>query len=268
MLLGIHKRSNPFIPERESGMNQEERFRFWEVRSREYKQLQWVNQPGYLKSFLITGEFSLDDVVLDVGSGTGIIAHSVAPIVSSVTGLDISADMLNQAEIEKQENENFVLGDVRDALFESESFSKVTARMVFHHIMNDIDLAMANCFRVLRSKGRFILSEGIPPHPELKDWYTGMFKLKEERRTFLEQDLVELAWNAGFTNVQSQIYVAPGMSIKNWLSKSGLPQEKQDTIFQMHLDLDQTARKHYNMSIRDHDVILDWKFVILSADKS
>jgi ubiquinone/menaquinone biosynthesis C-methylase UbiE len=239
---------------------------FWKARSQRYQQLEWTQQPSYLNAFLKAGDFVADDEVLDIGTGTGIIAHSIAPIVKRVVGVDYSDDMLQQACSNKRENEEFRVGDARVQLFPWRSFSKITARMVFHHIMTDINKAMANCYGYLRDGGRMILSEGVPPHPDLKDWYTEMFALKEERRTFMEQDLIELALEAGFKSVDIDIYTAPQMSIRNWLDKSGLPQATQDQIYEMHLSLNGLG-KHYNMRVTEEDVFCDWKFVILKADK-
>jgi ubiquinone/menaquinone biosynthesis C-methylase UbiE len=133
--------------------------------------------------------------------------------------------------------------------------------------MTDIEKAMANCYRMLRPGGRLVLSEGVPPHIEVKDWYTEMFALKEERRTFMEDDLLELAHGAGFQRPEIELYIAPQMSIRNWLEKSGLPHETQSTIYQMHLDLNGLGTKHYRMTVTENDVFCDWKFAILKADK-
>jgi len=241
--------------------------RFWKARSQNYQQLEWTQQPSYLDAFLRAGEFKPNDEVLDAGTGTGIIAHAVAPIVKHVVGIDYSDDMLQQACVAKAENEEFRVGDLREQLFPPSSFDKITARMVFHHILTDIDKAMTNCYEYLRENGRLILSEGVPPHMDLKDWYTRMFALKEERRTFMEDDLIDLARRVGFRNVDVDIYTAPQMSIRNWLEKSGLPQETQDQIYGMHLELDGLGTKHYRMRVTEDDIFCDWKFVILRANK-
>ena len=241
---------------------------FWAARARGYQQLEWATRGDYLSAFLAAGDFQPGDRVLDVGTGTGIIAHALAPHVKEVVGLDLSPDMLARAREHQHANEEFVEGDIRQAEFAPESFDKITARMVFHHVLTDIELALANCYRLLRPGGKLILSEGIPPHPDLKDWYTSMFALKEERRTFLEADLVRLAEGAGFQPVTSQLHISPRNSIRNWLAASGLPDETQSVIYRMHLDLDGLGREHYRMEVSGDDILLDWTYVILEAVKS
>jgi ubiquinone/menaquinone biosynthesis C-methylase UbiE len=125
--------------------HQDERL-FWKTRSNGYQQLEWAQQRSYLSTFLQAGNFTSEDVVLDVGTGTGIIAHAIAPDVKKVVGLDISPHMLEQACLEQVDNELFIEGDIRNMLFPPESFDKITARMVFHHLIVDIHKAMTNCY--------------------------------------------------------------------------------------------------------------------------
>jgi hypothetical protein len=83
----------------------------------------------------------------------------------------------------------------------------------------------------------------------------------------MEQDLIDLARDAGFKKIELDEYIAPQMSIRNWLEKSGLPQDTQDQIYGMHLSLNGLGTKHYRMKVTEDDIFCDWKFVILKADK-
>lgn len=65
--------------------------------------------------------------------------------------------------------------------------------MVFHHIMDNLDRAVLRCYDLLKENGKICVAEGVPPvdDPDVVDWYTEMFKLKEERRTFTPEQLVD-----------------------------------------------------------------------------
>ncbi len=82
--------------------------KFWNKRSKCYEKLEWATRSGYLHAFLDAGEFMADDVILDIGSGTGIIAHTVAPHTREVVGIDISNDMLSHAFNHRTKNEKFI----------------------------------------------------------------------------------------------------------------------------------------------------------------
>ena len=244
-------------------MNNQEQF--WKIRSEGYNSLKWVNDNSYLTAFINACEPNENDLVLDVGTGTGIVAHAIAPLVKEVIGLDLSQDMLKHSNW--QENKYFIKRDIRKRIFHEEIFDKVTARMVFHHIVDDASIAMDECFRVLKKGGKIILSEGIPPVPAVKDDYINIFKLKEERLTFLEEDLIRMMEKSRFKNIKVLTHIMKNFSVKNWLENGGLPQERQDKIFEMHVTGSDIFKKAYNMRIINGDCLIDVKNIILIGEK-
>ncbi|MFH1770965.1 MAG: class I SAM-dependent methyltransferase [archaeon] len=243
-------------------MKQEE---FWKIRAEKYDELTWVKDDDYIQAFIRSTDFNKKDIVLDVGTGTGVIAHAVAPLVDEIIGLDISQDMLDHSNWEG--NKYFVRRDIRIPTFADNVFDKVTARMVFHHILEDTQKAMDECYRVLKKGGKMILSEGTPPSPEVRDDYAKIFELKEDRLTFLEEDLVSLMKNSGFKNIKVITHVMSNFSVKNWLEKSGLPKKNQDKIFEMHVTGSDIFKKAYNMKIINGDCLIDVKNLIIVGEK-
>jgi choline kinase/ubiquinone/menaquinone biosynthesis C-methylase UbiE len=241
---------------------------FWATRSSGYERLDWASRRGYLEQMVDCGQFESHHCVLDVGTGTGRVAFEVAPKVRQVIGVDISPDMLKQAQQRPGfDNVEFRLGDTISLGLPPNSFDRITARMVFHHLMEDTAVAARECLRVLKPGGLIILSEGVPPHRSLEEWYTRMFALKEERLTFFEDDLACLLEQAGFEDIATYIHVSPQVSIRNWLENSGLPTTTQDEIYEMHLDLDEEQRRHYDMHVLPDDILVDLKFAILTGRK-
>lgn len=96
---------------------------FWKVRSEKYNNLKWVNEPSYVEAFISSVDFNKNDLVLDVGTGTGVIAHALAPLVKEVIGLDISQDMLEHSNW--KDNKYFIKRDIRDPIFFDKVFDKV-----------------------------------------------------------------------------------------------------------------------------------------------
>ena len=239
--------------------------KFWKVRAKHYNELNWATQQSYLDSFVESGEFKKTDVVLDVGTGTGIVARAISPLVGEVIGLDVSQDMLEQSNW--RGNMYFIRRNVLDPFFAEGVFDKVTARMVFHHIIERTQKAMNECHRVLKKGGKMIFSEGVPPSPVVKDDYVKIFKLKEKRLTFTEDDLASLMQKAGFKDIRTEILWLRRMSIRNWLNKSGLPKSTQEKIYRMHSHASDEFKSVYNMLVADGDCLIDMKMVILVGRK-
>ena len=250
------------IEGREKILQQEE---FWKIRAERYNELHWVNEQSYIDAFIRSAGFNSNDLVLDVGTGTGVIANSISHLVKEVIGLDISQAMLEHSNWSG--NKYFVKRDIRDPIFSSEVFDKITARMVFHHIIEETQNAMDECYRMLRKGGKMIISEGIPPTPELKNDYAEIFNLKEERIIFSEDDLFLLMQQSGFKDIHAVIHTMKDFSVANWLDKSGLPQNRQDKIFELHVTASDEFRKGYNMKIVNGDCLIEVKNLILVGEK-
>ena len=105
--------------------------KFWGKSSRNYDSLDWINRSWYLDKFIQAGDFSNQDSVLDIGTGTGIIAFTVSPRVKGVIGIDASPEMLEHAQSKNQApNVEFQIGDVRDLDFPDSSFENGGAKVV------------------------------------------------------------------------------------------------------------------------------------------
>src|SRR3954471_18277439 len=99
--------------------------------------------------------------VLDVGTGTGLVAHLVAPRVSpgSVLGIDLSENMLSiaRAENRKSKNVQFVGMAAEHLVFRPETFDLVTMGEALAYLA-DPTTALEEAHRVLRRGGRLAVS--------------------------------------------------------------------------------------------------------------
>lgn len=150
--------------------------------------------------------------------------------------------------------------------FQDNDFDLVTARMVFHHSKN-LEKAMTEVYRVLKPMGRFILCEGNPPDLCSIPFYKNIFRFKEDRITFLLDDLVNLLVRQGFQKITSRTVILKDMSLNNWLENSGLPFRNVDIIRKMHYECDVFIKNAYNMKFRNTDILMDWKFSAVSGIK-
>src|SRR5437763_11755398 len=96
---------------------------------------------------------------LDVGTGTGLVAHLVAPRVSPglVFGVDLSDNMLSIARSEKVKNVQFVGMAAEHLVFRPATFDLVTMGEALAYLA-DPTTALAEANRVLRPGGRLAVS--------------------------------------------------------------------------------------------------------------
>jgi|LGVF01.2.fsa_nt_gb ubiquinone/menaquinone biosynthesis C-methylase UbiE len=240
--------------------------KFWRDRAVHYDRLFWTKDEGYLDAIIDVGDFKSDDLVLDVGVGTGDVAKKIKPYVKHVVGVDISDSMLKNVEMK---GISLVKWNICDALFTNNIFDKVVARMVFHHVVDNLDIAILRCYDLLKNGGKIIVAEGVPPSDDsyVIDWYTNMFKLKEERLTFTPEGLSNRLKKIGFKNIKMREYITKKFSIKNWLINSGLEQKRQDMIMNLHLSADTRIQNVYNMQYINGDCLADTKNIILVGEK-
>ncbi|MBU4444114.1 hypothetical protein KJ656_03395, partial [bacterium] len=97
--------------------------------------------------------------------------------------------------------------------------------------------------------------------------YENIFRLKEDRITFLEDDLIKLMKNSGFKNISKKIHIMKNFSVRDWLTNSGLAQNNQNKIFEMHVTGSDIFKKAYNMKIVNGDYLIDVKNLILVGEK-
>jgi ubiquinone/menaquinone biosynthesis C-methylase UbiE len=91
--------------------------------------------------------------ILDAGCGTGQLSRPLARRGYKVTGIDVSAAMLDIARVRSPDT-IVVSGDVRNLGFSSRSFDAVVASKLFQHV-GDWTRAVDEILRVIRPGGMF-----------------------------------------------------------------------------------------------------------------
>ena len=151
--------------------------------------------------------------VLDVATGTGLVAHLVAPKVSpgSVIGIDLSDRMLSIARAKKGKNLQFLGMAAERLVFKPETFDLVTMGEALAYLADPTD-ALAEAHRVLREGGRLAISvqrrslstraqdlffQGLVPLA--RRHYLSLPRYSSERARFGEPDVLpQLLGGAGF----------------------------------------------------------------------
>jgi ubiquinone/menaquinone biosynthesis C-methylase UbiE len=171
--------------------------------------------------------------VLDVGTGTGLVAHLVAPRVSpgSVIGIDLSDHMLAIARSKMSKNVQFLGMAAERLVFKPETFDLVTMGEALAYLGDPSD-ALAEAHRVLRAGGRLAVSnqrrslstraqdlffQGLAPLA--RRHYLNFPRYSSERARFGEPDVLpQLLDRAGFevTRVTEMVTGGRTRDAKEW----------------------------------------------------
>lgn len=131
--------------------------------------------------------------ILDFGGGTGLISLPLAKKVNSVTLVDISDKMLEQARIkiknQKLENIDLIHQDLLHKPLE-QTFDLIIVSRVLHHMPN-LDDSLAMFKEHLTPGGQLFIADYTVPDGE--------------NHGFIISELEETLKNHGFSDVQTQI---------------------------------------------------------------
>jgi ubiquinone/menaquinone biosynthesis C-methylase UbiE len=176
----------------------------------------------------------LSDRVLDVATGTGNTALTIAPFVSSVIGLDMAVKMLEQAKKRALEegfaNADFLEGSAEALPFSDSSFSLVVSRHAPHHF-RDVPKFLSEVARVLEPGGRFVMADQVTLLAHNKTWIDEFQRTRDPshftQRTIEEWQ--ELARAAGLTWITHQV-VPYCLEFDWWIAQSGCTPERLEKL--------------------------------------
>ena len=160
------------------------------------------------------------EVALDVATGTGFTAVALAGRVGHVTGIDVTEEMLSQAERLAREqgcaNVRFELGDALKIRYPDSSFDIVTTRRATHHF-HDVPKFLREAKRVLRRGGRLGVVDMSPP--EGSEVFSN--RIEKLRDSSHVEAFTPKAWNsmvskAGLCILSSEVLGEP-VAFRKWL---------------------------------------------------
>jgi len=111
-------------------------------------------------------DLTTDDLLLDVGCGTGAASRAASAVTRLVVGVDLSAEMISRAAelASGVENVRFLIADSEQLPFDDGAFTAVLCSNSFHHYP-DPSRAVREMARVLASDGRLVIGDACADLP-------------------------------------------------------------------------------------------------------
>jgi ubiquinone/menaquinone biosynthesis C-methylase UbiE len=163
--------------------------------------LRWQRRVQMLTSHLDAG---MD--VLELGCGTAYFTSELARTGARITAVDISPDLLELAQQKcRVSNVRFELQNAYALTYRDASFDSCVGSSVLHHL--DIDQALSEIYRVLRSGGNIYFTEPNMLNPQIaiqKNVPTIKRRLGDspDETAFFRWSLRRLLKKTGFRDIQ------------------------------------------------------------------
>jgi len=160
------------------------------------------------------------EVALDVATGTGFTAVALAARVGHVIGIDLTDEMLSQANKlardQGRPNVRFELGDALKIGYPNSSFDIVTTRRATHHF-DDVPKFLREAKRVLRRGGRLGVVDMSPPEGA-EDFSNRIERLRDSSHVeaFTPGAWKSMTSGAGLTIIHCEVLGEP-VTFERWL---------------------------------------------------
>ncbi len=211
--------------------------------------------PWLVEVMALTGT----ERVLDVGTGAGHTAFTLAPYAAEVVALDITREMLATAQQVAAErhlqNIRFLEGDAQALPCADASFDVVTCRKAAHHFPY-VRQAVREWARVLKPDGKLALIDSISPEePDIDVFLNEIEILRDPShvRDHRLSELITFLTEVGFT-VSTTREWAIFLDIPSWTQRMRTPAESV-TIIEQRLRAASPAM-HERLHIEEKDGVL------------
>lgn len=223
----------------------------------------WVEDQELIRRIFQLSGAGPESVVLDIATGTGLIAREFLGKVKKVTGLDISPEMARHAQGCMDE---IVFGPVEQIPFPDNNIDAVVCRQGLQFA--ELDRAIPEIYRVLKPGGTVTLCH-LTAYGEVdKELTFAIQKLRNPaRRNYLmPADISNALRDHGFRDVSDLQYVTDE-SVNKWIDNGAIPQENMDAIRSLYRSADEEFKRIHNVRFTATDILDDMLLVIATGRK-
>jgi ubiquinone/menaquinone biosynthesis C-methylase UbiE len=213
------------------------------------------------------------EVLLDIATGGGHTANAFAPLVSRVTAVDLTAEMLAAAEnfIKNNGHQNveFIHGDAEQLPFPDESFDIVTCRIAPHHFPH-VDSFIKEVHRVLKPNGQFLLDDNVvPENKEYDQFYNTIEKLRDYShfRAWKKSEWIQKLEDSGLEIFEWHRFEKT-FRFESWCANMKLPEPEKNQLTQLIIKSSKEIQKKFRIQI-ENDIIISFvgEAIVLKAIK-
>src|SRR5919198_3610715 len=179
----------------------------------------WVEDRDLIRKIFDLSGAGEGSRVLDLATGTGLIAREFYGRVGKVTGLDISREMARHAEGCMDE---IVFAPIEEMPFDDDTFDACVCRQGLQFA--ELERAIPEIHRVLRPGGRVVLCHLTAYNETDRELAFRIQQLRNpaRRNYLLPRDIPDALRRQGFREVEQIEYVTVE-SVNKWIDNGAIP---------------------------------------------
>ncbi|WP_459503000.1 class I SAM-dependent methyltransferase [Bacillus sp. C1] len=197
--------------------------------------------------------------LLDIATGGGHVANTLAPLFKSVVALDLTEQMLEKAKefihSNGHDNVSFVAGNAENLPFSNASFDTVVCRIAAHHFQNPSQF-IQEVHRVLEEMGFFILIDNVSPeNPEYDTFYNFIEKKRDpsHERALTKTEWISLLEKNGL-QMRSCITFEKQFHFDWWCDMMDVPQQTRSKLTDCMMKTSNEMKEFFKICFENNKV--------------
>ena len=212
------------------------------------------------------------DTVLDVACGPGIVVCAFASLVEHATGIDLTPAMIERGQTLQAgkglRNVTWRTSDLVPLPFPDESFSIVTSRYAFHHLLSP-QAALSEMQRVCKIGGKVVLIDAMASAGlEQADAFNRMERLRDPShvRALTLAEMQELFEKVGLPGPQMRFYKVD-VELEGLLRRSFPNERDAEKVRRMVIDSLKNDGMGVNTRREDGGIWFSYPIAVLMGEK-
>jgi radical SAM superfamily enzyme YgiQ (UPF0313 family)/SAM-dependent methyltransferase len=244
--------------------NEEAKKHFKDRSSLYNKSSNWVHDDELINLIFEKASIKGDERVLDIATGTGLVAKRFKGNVKEIIGLDISPDMTEHA---KNNVDKIIISSVEKEIpVEKNSVDVAICRQGLQFV--NLDHALKEVREVLKMSGRVVFthltSYGVNDRADT-------FKIQALRNParvnfFAPGDLESQLELNGYRVIETVKYISPE-SVSKWINHGASTPEEREAIFDAYKEATSEFLESHKVEFFADDIIDHMVFTIVVAEK-
>jgi len=185
--------------------------------------------------------------IIDLGGNTGKFAQQLKGEDRTIISLDIDETIMMGADGKPLPGITPVKGNILSIPFKDNTFDVVLARAILHHVPDNLDLALKEIKRILKSNGQVLIEEPGAQNPIA-------YIIRKAFPTSSHEE-GERPFNPSVLKEKTEMYFTINEIEYHWLLSYSLPH----FISRLPKKLKPIARKLLGMLVRMDNVLLKYK---------